>query len=93
MGSDPIMSGSLTLLGFGGVVDGASCGDGREGTRKAGNQAGGGRSLKRKSRHSGKFWLSTPMVRPDPVFGPGHQVGFDDLEGAARGRVFVSREW
>ena len=69
MGSDPIMSGSLTLLGFGGVVDGASCGDGREGTRKAGNQAGGGRSLKRKSRHSGKFWFGDPMVRPDPVFG------------------------
>ena len=31
--------------------------------------AGGGRSLKRKSRHSGKFWFSDPMVRPDPVFG------------------------
>ena len=27
MGSDPIMSGSLTLFGFGGMVgDGASCG-------------------------------------------------------------------
>ena len=31
--------------------------------------AGGGRSLKRKSRHSGKFWFSEPKVRPDRVFG------------------------
>ena len=38
--------------------------------RQAEGSAGGGRSLKRKSRHSGKFWFSDPMARPDPVFGP-----------------------
>lgn len=72
MGSDPIMSGSLTLFGFGGVVDEASCGDGRggcEGAREDEGSAGGGRSLKRKSRYSGKFWFSDPKVRHDPVFG------------------------
>ncbi len=51
MGSDPIVSGSLTLFGFGGmVVDGASCGHGRgrrEGARQAEGSAGGDRSLKR----------------------------------------------
>ena len=39
---------------------------GRERARQAENQAGGGRSLKRKSHHSGKFWFSDPKVRPDP---------------------------
>ena len=43
---------------------------GRERVRQAEGSAGGGRSLKRKSRHSGKFWFSDPMVRPDPVFSP-----------------------
>ena len=38
--------------------------------RQAEGSAGGGRSLKRKSRDSGKFWFSDPMVRPDPAFGP-----------------------
>ena len=55
------------------MKDGASRGrgrGGREGARWAERSAGGGRSLKRKSRHSGKFWISDPMVRPDPVFGP-----------------------
>jgi len=33
-------------------------------------RAGGGRSLKRKSRLSGKFWFSDPKVQPDPMFGP-----------------------
>ena len=41
--------------------------EGREGARQAEGSAGGGRSLKRKSRHSGKFWFSYSMVRPDPV--------------------------
>ena len=39
------MSGSLTLLGFGGMVDGTSCGHGRggrEGARQAEDQAGAG---------------------------------------------------
>ena len=71
-GVRPLCS-SLTLFVFGGLVDGASCGDGlggRElGARQAEGSAGGGRSLKRKSRHSGKFWFSDPMVRPDHVFG------------------------
>ena len=48
----------------------AVMGAGREGARWAEESAGGGRSLKRKSRHSGKFWFSDPMVRPDLVFGP-----------------------
>ena len=54
------------------AADGASCGHGRggrEGARWAEGSAGGGRSLKQKSRHSGKFWFSDPMVRPDPVIG------------------------
>ena len=42
---------------------------GAEGARQAEGSAGGGRSLKLKSRHSGNFWFSDPMVRPDPVFG------------------------
>jgi hypothetical protein len=37
-------------------------------------QAGGGRSLKRKSHYSAKFWFSDPMVRPDPVFDAAVQV-------------------
>ena len=64
---------SLTLFGFGGVVEGVSFGHGRggrEGARWAEGSAEGGRSLKRKSRHSGKFWFSDPMVRHDPVYSP-----------------------
>ena len=55
--------GSMGQLAFMGAV-------GREGARWAEGSARGGRSLKRKSRHSGKFWFSDPMVRPDPVFSP-----------------------
>lgn len=36
MGSDPIMSVSLTLFGFGEVGEGASCGHGRGGARGRG---------------------------------------------------------
>ena len=43
--------------------------EGARGARQAEGSAGGGRSLKRKSRHSGKFWFSDPKVRPGPVFG------------------------
>ena len=45
---------------------------GAEGVRGRGRltgSAGGGRSLKRKSLHSGTFWFSDPKVRPDLVFG------------------------
>jgi len=38
------------------------------------NQARGGRSLKRKSHHSGKFWFSDPMVRPELGFGTNIEV-------------------
>ena len=41
--------------------------EGATGARQAEGSAWGGRSLKRKSRHSGKFLFSDPMVRPDPV--------------------------
>ena len=39
------------------------------GARKTEESAWGGRSLKRKSHHSGRFWFSDPKVRPDPMFG------------------------
>ena len=45
-------------------------------------RAGGGRSLRRKSRRSGRFWFSTPKVRPDPVFGP-----FAHLNEDNKGRI------
>ena len=71
MGSDPIMSGSLTLFGFGGAMGQVAVigVEGVSGARLGEASAGGGRSLKRKSLHSGKFWFSDSMVRPDPVFG------------------------
>ena len=43
--------------------------EGATGARQAVGSAGGGRSLKRKSRHSGKFWFSDQKVRPDLAFG------------------------
>ena len=58
-------------------VDGASYVQGRggrQGARQAERSAGSGRSLKRKSRHSGSFWFSDPMLRHDPVFDAAVQV-------------------
>ena len=81
MGPDPIcnsmaegvrpLCSSLTLFGFCGSMGQVRSWPrrARVGARQAERSAGGGRSLKRKSRHSGKFWFSDPMVRPDPVFG------------------------
>ena len=43
--------------------------EGARGARWAEGSAGGGRSLKRKSRHSGRFWFNDPKVRPDTAFG------------------------
>ena len=51
------------------MKDGASRVRRREEAREAEGSAGGGCSLKRKSRHSGKFWFSDPKVRPDPELG------------------------
>ena len=51
------------------MKDGASRVRRREEAREAEGSAGGGRSLERKSHHSGKFWFSDPKVRPAPVFG------------------------
>ena len=51
--------GQVAVMGAGGA----------RGARQAEGPAGGGRSLKRKSHHSGTFWFSDPVVRPDHVFG------------------------
>ena len=45
------------------VVMGAEC---AFGVRQAEESARGASSLKQKSHHSGKFWVSDPMVQPDP---------------------------
>jgi hypothetical protein len=56
-------------------------GNSRSTARQAEELAGAVAALKRKSRHSGKFWFSDPMVRPDPVFGLPVRAdsGFADL--------------
>ena len=40
--------------------------------RQPEGSAGGGRSLKRKSNHSGNFGFSDQMVRPNSVFASPH---------------------
>ena len=57
--------------------------EGVGGARQAKGSAGGGRSLKRKSHHSGKFWFSDPMVRPDLGVGT-------DIEVIAHGTIMGS---
>ena len=70
-GVRPLCS-SLTLLGFGEMVDGASCGHGRggrEGTRKAEGSAGGGRSLKRNRVIRASFGLAIQWYGLTPCSG------------------------
>ena len=73
MGSDPIMSSSLTLFGFGGSMGQVAAMGAR--ARGAEGSARGGRSLKQKSHQSGRFWFSDPKVRPAHVFEPKHYSG------------------
>jgi hypothetical protein len=72
MGSDPIMSSSLSLLGFGEMVDGASCGHGRggpEGARYAEVSAGAVAAWN-ENRVIQASLVQRLKLRPDPMFGP-----------------------
>ena len=70
-GSRPNSERERARLPAGQLVNGSTAvmgAEGARGARWAEGSAGGGRSLKRKSRHLGKFWCSDPKVRPDPLF-------------------------
>lgn len=71
-GSRPNSERERARLPAGQLVNGSTAvmgAEGATGAQQAEDKAGGGRSLKRKSGHAGKFWFSYPMVKPYPVFG------------------------